>query len=501
MSEKTFERDEGQERLIKMFSETDSGAALNGSGTGAGKTNIALRTAINRDAKRVLIIAPPKTFENWEGTIKALLPSVELRPCANQKVAQFPVKECKANLEAAQNGDDGWFFVSREMFNLQNWVPVKNKDGSPKVGDKGKKVVRRADVWHKKRPWDMAIFDEVQIASNRNSRTRQSWAHLKANFKLAQSADWFGSDLENMYTVGDDLWPGHTGMNRTEWIDEYMDTEFDPFSYNKKRIKGELWEGFYASTLPCYAALPSPIDKPEPERRYVDLTPAQRKLYDKLEADMVAEIEGNPLVVDMDMQLTMRLRELTLGMFHVVEFERPVKSSPGETEFATTIDYRPGDPSSTIDEIKAIHRDHNHEPMLVLTHSQKFAAKAAADLGGLPYTGKQTDAQKAEAVRAFRVGETKILVGTEAICEGLDGLQEICRLSVIASRPWRPYMTTQFLGRTARRGQKRPVLAYEIVRRDTIDLGVVSRLLRKTFQLNAAKAAEQKGKTGSTDGS
>lgn len=505
---KTFEHDPAQEAVIRQFSNFEQSAGLNGSGTGVGKTYIAVKTAHNRMAKRVLIIAPPNTFDNWEETVQAIA-GVQLRPCGNQKIGDHKAPVCKVNMEAAQAGEDGWFFVGREMFNLQNWAPVmvtdkKTGEKRPKLTDKGKKVVRRLDIWGKRKPFDFTAFDEVQICSDIKARTRQSWAHLQITdsystpagpcrgFRLAQSADFFGSRLENIYTVTEDLWPGHSGMNRTEWMDEYFEVEYDHYSFGHKKIKGEKWEGFYVSTLPNYAALPSPIDKPIPEFRTIDMSPAQTRLYEQLQEDLAAEIEGNTLIIDMDMHLTMRLRELTLGLFHVVE---TTKKDPetGLLVPATTIDYRPGDPSTTVDEIKRIHAEHDHEPMLVLTHSKKFAIKAAIDLGGLPYTGDQSDAEKIAAKEALLSGKTKILVGTQAICEGLDGLQEVCRLSVIASRVWAPYKNQQFLGRTARRGQKRPVLAYEIMRRGTIDKGVVSRILKTQLKLNKAKAMEEKG--------
>ena len=151
-----------------------------------------------------------------------------------------------------------------------------------------------------------------------------------------------------------------------------------------------------------------------------------------------------------------------------------------------------------MDAIKEIMREHPGEPIIVLTHSKKFANKAAVDLGGLAYTGAQTDSQKAEAERAFKAGEVKVLVGTEAMCEGLDGLQHLCHIGIIASRPGRNYMTGQFIGRVARRGQEREVLFYELVRRDTLDTfmrkqgkptkGIIERAVMKELMLTGAKA-------------
>ena len=488
MTIKTFEHDPEQEKAIRLFTETEHSAALNGSGTGVGKTVCAVTPLVNRNAKRVLIIAPPSTFENWQATLKTI-GSQELLVCANAKTAGISAVDAKRNLEACQAGADGWFFVSRELFNRQNWKQ-RTKGGKPVTTSKGRPSVSRMDVWCKRRQFDAAVFDEVQMCSDKDARTRQSWANLNAGFKIAQSADWFGTNLENMYTVTDDLWPGFTGMNRAEWIDEYLTTEFDPFTYNKKRVTGEQWPGFFATTLPCYVAIPSPIDKPVPEKRWVDMLPAQRKLYDKLAEDMAAEIDGDVLVVEMPMTLTMRLKELALGLFRPVDVMR--KSKEGEEVPGQTIAFDPGAPSAKIDEIKSIMRDHPGEPIIILTSSQKFAVKAAIDLGGLPYTGAQTPAEKDENVAAFIRGDVKVLVGTEAMSEGLDGLQHVCHIGIIASRVSVPYKNTQFLGRIARRGQEKPVIAYELVARDTVDADIVHNSIQRILQNNQAKAIQKK---------
>lgn len=489
---RVFEEDPEQQKVIGLFTNTTSGAGLNGSDPGVGKTIMAVQTLVNRKAKRALIVAPPSTFENWESTLKTVS-GQELLLCANSKTAGRTVAELQRNLAAVQAGEDGWYFVSRELFNRQNWKQ-RTSGGKPVRTSKGKASMSRVDIWCRKKPFDAAVFDEVQMCSDAKARTRQTWANLNAGFKLAQSADWFGTNLENMYTVTHDLWPGFSGLNRAEWVDEYLLTEFDPFSYTKKKAVGEQWPGFFASTLPCYAALQSPIEKPVPEKRWVDMLPAQRKLYDKLAQDMAAEIDGDILVVEMPMTLSMRLKELALGMFRPVDVMRKDKET-GEDKPGQTVAFDPGAPSAKIDEIKAIMRDHPGEPVIILTSSSKFANKAAIDLDGLPYTGKQTPEEKDANRLAFINGETKVLIGTEAMSEGLDGLQHVCHVGIIASRVSVPYKNTQFLGRIARRGQKRRVVAYELIARDTVDAGIVHKSIERILQNNQAKAI-QKQKEG-----
>ena len=131
------------------------------------------------------------------------------------------------------------------------------------------------------------------------------------------------------------------------------------------------------------------------------------------------------------------------------------------------------------------------EHWIILTHSRKWAEKAAIDLGGKAYTGNQSIAQKEQLKDDFLAGKVKVLVGTEAMSEGLDGLQHVCRNAIVASRP-PSFKTNQFLGRIARRGQKRPVNAWEIIREDSIDVGIVAKKIALVLQNNKAKSVDKR---------
>lgn len=495
---KVFEHDPAQEAAIEKMVATDSGAAVNGSGTGVGKTLIAVRTLAERGGDRFLIIAPPNTYENWAPTVNTIA-GAQLRFCGNQKTRHTSKADAQANMAAAQLGEPGWFFVGREMYARQGRTetPIFRGRGKAKVPHMdtrtGKQKVRVTyeDVWGRARKFDSAAYDELQMISSHDSKGRKMFLALSADFKLGQSADWWGTDIGNMYEVHEMMWPGALGLNKAQWIDENMITEYDHFAFKKQKIVAEAWPGFFAASMPCYVAIPSPVEKPEPERRYVEMLPKQAALYEKLAKDMAAEIDGDLLVVEMPANLDMRLRELALGEFRVVDLPPRIDQEGNEVP-RQTIAYDPGTPSATLDEIRSIQRDYPGEPMIILTGSQKFAEKAAIDLGGLPYTGKQTPTEKSEAEEAFKSGKVKVLVGTSAISEGLDGLQEVCRLAVIASRVSVPYKNTQFIGRVARRGQKRPVVALEVCVVDTVQVGVIHNSLATIFRNNSMKAEQKK---------
>lgn len=496
---KEFEKDPLQEAAIETIKNSFSSGGINGSGTGAGKTYVAIKGGLERQAERVLIISQPKVMRNFADTVKAL-GGPELRVCANSRFRGVPAAQAKANKAACMAGEPGWYFVSRELFQREMWRMrvINHRNG------KTSKKSEMFRSWDKVKPFDYLVYDECQMAAAPKSKSTKSLRHIACDFKMLQSADWFGGSLENQYHVSRTVWPEWTDQQYddfTDWRDENCTTKYDHFAFDKKEITGEIWPGAFASSMPVYVRIPSPIEKPDPERHYVELSQQERKLYDQLREDMAAEVGDELFVVEHAHTLFHRLREANLGVFRpkdVVRKRRDRETGKFEEVPGQTVTFEPGDKSSTVDAIREIMSMHPGEPVIVLTHSNKFANKAAVDLDGLAYTGDQTDTQKSEAERAFLAGEVKCLIGTDALSEGLDGLQAVCRIAIIASRPGVGYKTPQFIGRVARRGQKREVQVYELVREDTLDEyiekdgkvnpGVVERAISKELMLTAAKS-------------
>lgn len=496
---KQFDKDPLQEAAIEQIATTFASGAINGSGTGAGKTYVGLAGALARGAERVLVIGQPKVYSNFADTLEAIS-GIKLRAAANAKFRSIPAAEARANKAACQAGEPGWYYVSRELFVKEMWRTREVHHRNGKVSKK-REICRS---WDKVKGFDFVIYDEVQMAASASSKSARSLRHLRTDFLLAQSADWFGGDIANQYHLATTVWKSWVEgqyQDIMHWVTENCTTEYDHFAFGKKRITGEIWPGFFAASMPLYIRIPSPIEKPEPEVHHVELSREERKLYNDLRKNMAAEVGDELFVVEHSHTLYHRLREASLGIFRPVSVKRKRKNPDTfklEEVDGQTIEFAPGDKSSTVEAIQEIMDRHAGEPVIVLTHSSKFANKAAADLGGLAYTGDQTDRQKAEAERAFLAGETMLLVGTDAMSEGLDGLQAICRIAIIASRPAKNYMTPQFIGRIARRGQKREPQVYELVRDDTLDTaipkgkrdmpGVVERAIAKELMLTAAKS-------------
>ncbi len=86
--------------------------------------------------------------------------------------------------------------------------------------------------------------------------------------------------------------------------------------------------------------------------------------------------------------------------------------------------------------------------------------KALGDLNPLMFTGSESQAAKARAERAFRSGDSRLLVMSLRSGAGLDGLQEVCAHAVFGEFDWSPQVHRQFTGRIARFGQTRPITSH-----------------------------------------
>lgn len=499
-----------QEGVIERFVNANTRGGILGLGTGVGKSLVGVEIAKRRGARRVVIMAPESTFDGWANTVYWQT-GIRLRRAANNamtftfhadparrdpasndylaETVKLSAARCKANLEACQAGEDGWFFVTRELFTSQTWtkVPVKIK-GEQVIDPKTRKPKTRAqrkDIWGMKKPFDIAILDENQRFATKNNRGQQSWRSLQADFKIASSADWFSSKLENMHTVATDIFGDEEiGMNQNTFIDEYLTTEYNHFAWNKKKVIGEQVPGFFAASLPLYVTAPPSVIPPDPERRYLSMSREEMELYRKLETDYVAQIGDEILALETPLTLRIRLRELSLGMFNV----RKTGEFSEDGFEKTTIEYPPGAKSTKLDEIRSIISDHPDDHLLILTHSAKWARWAANELGGEAWTGEASKPERAAMKDRFLRGDSKVIVGVfEAMAVGVDSLQKVCHRVVIASRSDQALMLAQGIARVARTGQEREVEVIELACRDTYDLGVIHSIDEKVATLDAGK--------------
>jgi SNF2 family DNA or RNA helicase len=277
------------------------------------------------------------------------------------------------------------------------------------------------------------------------------------------------------------LWPDDKIVQKSfwKWVEQWAMTKYNPFS--NVEIVGEKVPGSFANTLPCYVRLEPDynIDIVQ-EVRYVDLVPAQRKIYEKFQKDLVVWLKDNPLIAEVPIAARIRLRQMTLAVPSIREDDSVYFADDAvSTKYQALVEIIDDNPS---------------DKMLILTDSQKYAKIVADRLNAkygegsaFEWSGTASQKQREEAKQGFIKADLRFIVAViPAIAEGVDGLQDACRTVVWLSHSDSNILNQQVLDRVRRRGQQRLVQVYDIVARDTYDEGQLDTLLQRELDLRAS---------------
>lgn len=105
----------------------------------------------------------------------------------------------------------------------------------------------------------------------------------------------------------------------------------------------------------------------------------------------------------------------------------------------------------------------SEEKILLYGHHREVYSiwgEALMDYHPVLYTGSESIAQKRESKRQFTHGGSRVMMIANRAGAGLDGLQKVCHVCVVGELDWSPGVIEQMIGRLARDGQKKRVLAY-----------------------------------------
>lgn len=440
-----------QEAAIQALVTNTTGGALNASLTSAGKTLMHVEQGIRMGAERVVIIGPLGTVDGWQKAMTTQSGgSLQLRHITSKK-------EGMQHYDDLISGEAGWYFIGREFFRSAKIDPEKMKHV------------------------DLGIYDEIQMASNRDSKGHKKLMHFKPDYRVACSATWFGNKVENMWSVTRWVWPELTDRSFWRWANQWLTMEYDPFA--GKKITGEKIPGAYAKSLPLYVRIePTLVELMAPEERWVDLTPTQKKMYDQMEKNMFVQLtEEDYLVVEFPIAMRTRLRQLTMATFDTRMVER-------KGELVEEVFFPDGAKSSKFDELMELIAENPDEPMLILSDSAQWVELAASRLeNSFAWKGGVSQELRNQAKADFIDGKIKYIIGQIAsLAEGVDGLQLACNTVVWASQSDSNYLNMQARGRVHRTGQDLPVRQIFIKARDTIDDEQHLNLLNKQLQINSA---------------
>lgn len=127
------------------------------------------------------------------------------------------------------------------------------------------------------------------------------------------------------------------------------------------------------------------------------------------------------------------------------------------------------------------------EPLLVWTHSAKWARMAEKKLGSqaVAWTSSTTAARRRKIEDGFGTQWRVLIAQLQSLSTGVDWLKHTCRCEVIASCTEDEVMNQQAEGRLHRPGQKSPVQRWRLVTEGTIDDDVNLNNLEKRARMGS----------------
>lgn len=436
---------------------------------GAGKTLVGVEAFLRSGSKTLFVIAPLNTFSSWRDTItrQSTFP-LELRQIRNDKAGN------QAHADLLQ-GVPGAYFIGWQYFRNFSW------NGA---------II------------DFAIADEGHRMQNRKSATALKVIQtlMKPTYKLYLSATPAGNHMKGMWTGIKWLWPDHTPAFWT-WVSKYFHTEHD--DYSGKKVLGEIVPQTIWRELPSKSYFPSPFQaEPIIHEIIVKMTPAQQKLYNRFEAEAVAWLEDHPLVANLPVVQAMRLREMTLAVPSIrFEWKRVSNEEVMDEDFDWTkwemeeradgwyankevIYFKDDAKSSKADAVLEVLEDLYADgpvPVLMLTHSRKFATLLTKRLQAKGYNARQFVGGMSTEEREWKKSafghEFDILVATiGTVGEGTDGLQRVCSIEFWLSLEDNRVLNRQAIWRLSRDGQKHTVRRYNFKADASVEVRQAGRL-------------------------
>jgi superfamily II DNA or RNA helicase len=328
-------------------------------------------------------------------------------------------------------------------------------------------TLRRDVLLLKEYTFDYCILDESQAIKNADSEAAKSARLLKSHHRLALSGTPVENHLGELWSLFEFLNPGMLGQasvfqqgvgarNPDQESRTLLARALRPFIL--RRTKDQV-----APELP-----------PKTEQTlFCDLEPAQRKLYDELREHYRLALLGR---LDADI-----LRRSKIQVLEALLRLRQAACHPGLIDKSRT-----EEASAKLDMLLPHLRevvDEGHKALVFSQFTSLLAiVRARLDAEGLPYEyldGRTRD-RAARVERFQNDAECKLfLVSLKA---GGVGLNLTAAEYVYLLDPWwNPAVEAQAIDRTHRIGQERPVFAYRLIARDTVE--------EKVLELQQSKRA------------
>lgn len=444
-------------------------AALLGAFAGSGKTLASTEILLRGNYSRVLIVGVLDTYDQWRDRVAAQ---------SGDQIILAKLDSTRTGTKAFQDfewGLPGWYFIGHEL--------LTRRDHRVVTDSAGKKVHTHLRYWAGLPVCDAVVIDEVHRIAKKGAKGQETLHALPVNpdtLRLALSATPTGNDFVNSWAPTHWLWPDRI-PNYYFWLglwasQDYVRTKWGGvLKVNGRAVKevtGEKNPGAFYRSLPCYIYVPDPDPVPDAEIVTVELSPTQRRIYDQLEEQSLAWLDGKPWVHELPVAQRSALFTTCLA--------EPTLIETGDPDLPFTVEYMPGAESAkavALLELLAV----NPGRAVITTSRKKYAAWLHQFMLEQGYsvalrTGGMAEKDKREVKRAWMAGEYQYLVAVDrAISTGEDGWNTDCDwlIMVTPALDGDPSGEYQLVRRIFRGDSRKTFRLTRIAAADTVETGSV----------------------------
>ena len=363
---------------------------------GLGKTVQAISTLeeIGDTAYPVLIVAPNSMVSVWAKEFATWAPGRRVSVVRGGKQAKIKA------IALVRDGEADVAIINWEALRLHSRLAGY---GSMNLSDKDKTPKELNEV-----PFVSIVADEAHKAKDpKSQQTRALW--------------WLGSQVETRFMLTgtpvanspEDLWSLMRFVSpnefpaKTKFIDRYALQSWSSYGFmSVTGIKSETKDELFKILDPRFirrtkAAVLPQLPAKQYSTRYVELVPKQRKAYEQIRKQMVAELEGGTIVATNPLTKMVRLLQFA--------------SAHGEVNEAGDLILT--EPSCKVDALEEIAAEMGGAKAVVFAESRQLIELAHARLIKLGYksamiTGAVTTGERSLVVDGFNDGNIQFLLIT-----------------------------------------------------------------------------------------